>query len=84
MPRRAVEMVWNSDRKLASQWPIWRRWGNLEGQTVAASEYTVWETIAPAASVTGYLITPSSCNLPFAQRRPAKDIRDLPGYWALP
>lgn len=84
VPRRAVEMVWKGDKKTASQWPIWRRWGNLEIQTVAASEYTVWETIAPAASVTGYLIEPSASKPPAAQRRPAKDLRDLPGYWPLP
>ena len=75
---------WKGDKKTASQWPIWRRWGNLEIQTVAASEYTVWETIAPAASVTGYLIEPSASKPPAAQRRPAKDLRDLPGYWPLP
>lgn len=84
MPRKAVEMVWNGDRTLASKLPIWRRWANLEGPTVAASEYTVWETIAPAASVTGYLIQPSAAKPLAAQRRPAKDIRDLPGYWMLP
>ena len=66
-----------------THWTIWRRWGNLENQTVAASEYTVWETIAPAASVTGYLAAPSNakaCGRP----PPAADVRDLPGYWPLP
>ena len=84
IPWKAVEMVWGGDKKRASQWPIWHRWGNLENQTVGASEYTVWETIAPAASVTGYLISPASSTPPAPQRLPAKDIRDLPGYWALP
>ena len=59
------------------------RWGNLENQTVAASEYTVWETIAPAASVTGYLLTPSGTPPP-KRPPPAKDLCDLPGYWLLP
>jgi len=84
LPQKAVEMVWGGDRKKASKWPIWRRWANLEGRTVAASEYTVWETIAPAASVTGYLVNPSVRTAPAEQRHPAKDLRELPGYWPLP
>lgn len=83
MPWKAVEMVFGGDKTWASQWPIWRRWGNLENQTVAASEYTVWETIAPAASVTGYLLTPSGTSPP-KRPLPAKDISRLPGYWLLP
>lgn len=83
LPKRAVEMVWGGDKAKASKWPIWRRWGNLENQTVAASEYTVWETIAPAASVTGYLMSPSGSK-PAPRSAPAKDISALPGYWVLP
>ena len=83
LPPKAVEMVFDGDKAKASKWPIWRRWGNLENQTVAASEYTVWETIAPAASVTGYLLSPSAT--PPAARPPsAKKLSDLPGYWLLP
>ncbi len=37
------------------KWPIWRRYGNFEIMSVKNSEFTVWETIAPAAVVTGYL-----------------------------
>ena len=83
VPWKVVEMVFGGDKARAAKWPIWRRWGNLENQTVAASEYTVWETIAPAASVTGYLLTPSGTPPP-KRAAPAKDIRDLPGYWVLP
>ena len=83
MPAKAVEMVFGGDKERASKWPIWRRWGNLENQTVAASEYTVWETIAPAASVTGYLLEPSDSR-PEPRKAPAKRLRDLPGYWVLP
>ena len=36
-------------------WPIWRRYGNLEIMSVKNAEFSVWETIAPAAVVTGYL-----------------------------
>ena len=83
MPPKAVEMVWGGDKARATKCPIWRRWGNLENQTVAASEYTVWETIAPAASVTGYLLEPSETPPP-VRRRPADDISKLPGYWVMP
>ena len=78
---KAVVMI--LDKAKATQWPIWRRWCNLENQTVAASEYTVWETIAPAASVTGYLLAPGNSK-PTPQRPPAKALSDLPGYWVLP
>ena len=84
MPAKAVEMVWKGDRQKASKWPIWRRWGNLENQTVAASEYTVWETIAPAASVMGYLVDPNAKTQPQPLRKPAARLSDLPGYWMLP
>ena len=84
LPPKAVEMVFGGDKPRATQWPIWRRWGNLENQTVAASEYTVWETIAPAASVTGYLIDPAASTPPSPRPRPAARLSDLPGYWVLP
>ncbi len=84
MPQKAVEMVWGGDRRRASKWPIWRRWGNLEIMTIAASEYTVWETMAPAASVTGYLMDPAARTKPKPRPMPAKDISTLPGYWLLP
>ena len=80
---KAVEMVFGGDRALASKWPIWRRWGNLENQTVAASEYTVSETIGPAAAVCGYLLEPSGLPPP-VRPAPADDIRNLPGYWPIP
>ena len=84
LPKRSVEMVWGGDKAKASKWPIWRRWGNLEDQTVAASEYTVWETIAPAASVVGYLVEPGARTELRPRPMPAKSISDLPGYWTLP
>ena len=64
--------------------PIWRRWCNVESETVDASEYTVWETIGPAAAVTGYLLNGASKPDPSWNRRPADDIRKLPGYDPLP
>ena len=83
MAPKAIEMVFGGDKAKATQWPIWRRWCNLENQTVAASEYTVWETIGPAASVTGYLMCPGDSKPP-QQRMPAAKLSDLPGYWVLP
>ena len=83
MPAKAVEMVYGGDKSFATKCPIWRRWGNVENQTVAASEYTVWETIAPAASVCGYLLKPIGTPPP-VRPAPAKDVRDLPGYWVMP
>ena len=83
MPARAVEMVYGGDKAFATKCPIWRRWGNVENRTVAASEYTVWETIAPAASVCGYLLEPTGTPPP-VRKPPAKNLRDLPGYWTMP
>ena len=83
MPAKAVELVYGGNKALATKCPIWRRWGNVENLTVAASEYTVWETIAPAASVCGYLLTPTGTPPP-VRPAPAKDIRMLPGYWTIP
>ena len=71
-------------REIGKTLPIWRRWGNVEGQTVAASEFTVWETIAPAAAVTGYLLNGARKPDPAWNRLPAENIRDLPGYAPLP
>ena len=72
-------------QEIGRLYPIWRRWGNVEGRTVAASEFTVWETIAPAAAVTGYLLNGAQPPAPaWKTRRPADDIRKLPGYAPLP
>lgn len=83
MPKKAIEMVFDGNKALATRWPIWRRYANVENLTVAVSEYTVWETIAPAASVTAYLMTPGDSK-PQPRPRPARRLSDLPGYWALP
>ncbi len=83
MPAKAVEMVYGGNKSLAVKCPVWRRWGNIENQTVAASEYTVWETIAPAAAVCGYLLEPTGTPPP-VRKPPAKRVEDLPGYWVIP
>lgn len=70
---------------LRELWPIWRRCACLEAFTVPVSEYTVWETISPAAAVTGYLMDkPMLPKKEWIERRPAADLRRLPGYMALP
>ena len=83
LPGNAVTMVWHGDRAAARRWPIWRRWWNLEGKCVPASEFTVSDTIGPAAAVAGYLTQPSGLPPP-PQREPVANLRDLDGYWALP
>lgn len=75
------EWVWTKGE--TEQLPFWRRYADIEEYTVATSEYTVWETIAPAAAACAYLTKPGVA-VRNPNREPAKDIRDLPGYWMLP
>lgn len=65
--------------------PLWREFANLEGYAVDQNEFTVWETIAPAAAAYGALLTPGW--MPpkeWKNQKPEKDIRKLPGYIFLP
>ena len=84
--RGGRELAEDESAKLLSRaWPIWRRWANVELYSVAASEYTVWETIAPAAAATGLLLDRAYPPEPGAKERvPAADITQLPGYAPLP
>ena len=80
--RNAVKMVYG---KGADELPIFRRYVNLEFLSVPSSEYSVWETIAPAAVTTGYLIEKAALpSTELKNRKPAPDFRKLPGYRALP
>ena len=82
LDRNAVKMVYG---KFADKLPIFRRYVNLEFLSVPASEYSVWETIAPAAVTTGYLLEkPELPSKELKNRKPAGDFRKLPGYRALP
>ena len=82
LDRNAVKMVYG---KSADKLPIFRRYVNLEFLSVPASEYSVWETIAPAAVTAGYLLEKAQQPLKeWKNRRPAVDFRKLPGYKALP
>jgi len=80
--RNAVKMVYKDN---ADKLPIFRRYVNLEFLSVPSSEYSVWETIAPAAVTTGYLLEkPTLPSTELKNRKPAGDFRKLPGYRALP
>ena len=83
LPPKAKEWVWQNRTDEVRLYPFLRRWANIENQTVASSEFTVWETMGPAAAVTGYLMGPG-LSPKNDMREPAKDVRDLPGFWALP
>ena len=84
LPREGIN---GKERKkeLGKIWPIWRRWTNIEAYSVGSSEYTVWETIAPAAMVTGFLLDgPIAPMQEWLERRPVDDFRKLSGYAPLP
>ena len=72
-------------REQAELLPIFRRYVNLEFLSVPSSEYSVWETIAPAVVVSGYLVEkPALPPENLKNRKPAEDFRKVPGYLALP
>lgn len=80
-----AQNVGDFTKSLGKAWPIWRRFANVEAFTVAASEFTVSETIAPAAAVTGWLLQKGwkpSDELKY--RKPASDLRKLEGFAPLP
>ncbi|MDO4569330.1 MAG: glycoside hydrolase family 9 protein [Planctomycetia bacterium] len=65
--------------------PIWRRFANLEGLAVGASEYTVSETLSPEAAVVGCLLTPGwKPSRELREMRPVKNLKEIPGFIALP
>lgn len=80
-----IENSADAAKKLGKKWPIWRRFANVEAFTVASSEYTVAETIGPAAAVTGWLLDrgykPDSKVKNYV---PVDDLRDLDGFFAMP
>ena len=65
--------------------PMWRTFTNMEAYVVPQNEYTVWETIAPAAAVTGCLMGPGwEPSNALKNREPATSIKKLHGYIAMP
>ncbi len=67
--------------KLETLIPIYRRHTTIEHLIVDQNEFTVWETIAPAASFTACLIPegwmPAES---WKDRLPIESLQDLPGY----
>ena len=79
----AKTMVYGADN--VKYWPIWRRFANIESYTVAASEYTVWETISPPASVLAFMLDgPRKAPASVYTRKPYEKLQDVPGYWVKP
>ncbi|MCI7644003.1 MAG: glycoside hydrolase family 9 protein [Lentisphaeria bacterium] len=65
--------------------PLWRSFANLEGYAVDQNEFSVWETIAPAAAMYGALLTPGwRPPVEWKNVKPVKELKDLPGYIFLP
>lgn len=65
--------------------PVFRRFGNVENWSVPTSEYSVWETIAPAAALSGCLLSPGwKPSESLKNRKPVDDLSKLPGIMALP
>lgn len=65
--------------------PVWRRFANLEGYAVNQNEFSVWETMAPAAAAYGALLRPGW--MPpkdWRAQKPEPDVNRLPGYIFLP
>ena len=71
--------------KLLAEIPLWRRFASLEGLAVDQNEYTVWETIAPAAAACAALLPPGwKPPEDWHEKQPEPDIEKLPGYLFLP
>ncbi len=65
--------------------PVWRRFASLEGEAVNQNEFTVAETMAPAAAAYGALLQPGWRPPPeWKNLKPQSDIRKLNGYIFLP
>lgn len=70
---------------IGSSLPIWRRFANLEGWAVAASEYTVSETLSAEAAVTGCLLTPGwKPSAELKNMKSVSDLKEIPGFTAMP
>lgn len=70
---------------LAANLPVWRRHANLEDYAVDENEFTVWETMAPAAAAYGALLKPGWKPPPdWKDLQPVRDPAQLPGHIYLP
>ncbi|MCH2208414.1 MAG: hypothetical protein MK132_21445 [Lentisphaerales bacterium] len=64
--------------------PIYRRFGNLEGLSVPQDEYTVHETIGPAAGVTAYLLEKGFMPSEESKNKKPKRFKELKGLLPTP
>jgi len=70
---------------IQQQIPVWRRFANVEGYAVSQNEFSVWETMAPAAAGYGALLAPGwKPPTSWKEQKPEPDIKKLPGYIFLP
>jgi len=70
---------------IQGQIPLWRRFANVEGNAVNQNEFSVWETMAPAAAGYGALLAPGwKPPAAWKEQKPEPDIKKLPGYIFLP
>lgn len=65
--------------------PLWRRFACLEGYAVNQNEFSVWETIAPAAAAYAALLTPGwTPPAEWKKLAPQPDLKQIPGFIFLP
>ncbi len=83
---RGKEMTGDECRKYIGRTiPIWRRFANMEGFSVAQNEFSVWETIGPSAAFMAFLLPNGwKPNPDWKKIEPKKDLYELPGYIFLP
>jgi len=65
--------------------PVSRQYIEVGGNTVGASEYTIWETMSPLAALAGMLMGPNFMpDSNWKLREPVRDRYALDGYIFLP
>lgn len=66
--------------------PVYRRFANIESFAVDQNEFTVWETLSPAAALFGTFL-PSRAFVPqkkWLEQKPVQHLNALEGYITLP
>ncbi len=71
--------------ELSAVLPLWRRLLPLEENVVGSMEFTIWETISPAAAVTGCLMGPGWMpDAALLERQPRADAEIASELWGMP
>ncbi len=84
-PHDTIEDINKYAKLVGNNLPIWRRFANVEGWSVAASEYTVSETLGTQAAITGCLLQPGWKPTEAQKtKKPVSDLKRIPGLTALP